>query len=53
MGLANTPEDWPFIDRWVTPSFYILKDGQVKATLIGWPDDSQLEKLNRMIDSAD
>ncbi len=51
--LANTREDWPFIDSWGTPSFYILKDGQVTATLIGWPDDSQLEKLNRMIDSAD
>jgi hypothetical protein len=51
--LANSREDWPFIDRWATPSFYILRDGQVTATLIGWPDDSQLEKLNRLIESAD
>jgi hypothetical protein len=51
--LANSREDWPFIDRWATPSFYILRDGQVQATLSGWPDDSQLEKLIRLIESAD
>lgn len=53
MLLTDTREDWPFIDNWMTPSFYILKDGEVHSTLSGWPDDSQLEQLKGLIDSAE
>ena len=42
-----------FIDRWGTPNFYVLKDGQVQERLTGWPDDSQLDELVRLIESVD
>ena len=51
--LTNTRDDWPFISNWGTPSFYILKDGQVQDRLTGWPDDSQIDELVRLIERVD
>ncbi|MCB1590344.1 MAG: hypothetical protein KDI56_15645 [Xanthomonadales bacterium] len=51
--LANSRDDWPFIDRWGTPTFYVLKDGQVQERLTGWPDDSQLDELVRLVERVD
>ena len=51
--LANSRDDWPFIDRWGTPTFFVLKDGQVQQRLTGWPEDSQLDELVRLIESVD
>ncbi len=54
-ALANTKDEWPFIDSWDTPEFYFLRDGKVIDRLTGWPRDgsneqkllSKLRELNR------
>lgn len=35
--LADRREDWPFIRIWSTPTFYVLKDGQLVGFFEGWP----------------
>jgi len=35
--LAERREDWPFIKAWSTPTFHVLKDGQLIGSFEGWP----------------
>lgn len=35
--LAERREDWSFIKAWSTPTFHVLKDGQLIGSFEGWP----------------
>lgn len=41
--------DWPMLDQWATPNFYLLVDGVVKQHFSGWPRDGKnMEKLREL-----
>lgn len=49
---AYAESEWPWIDYWGTPTFYVLRDGQLHAKITGWPGDEQLDELTRAVRSA-
>lgn len=48
-GVAYGYQGWPF-DVWNTPTFYVLKNGQVKQLLRGW-GEGQLQNLQAALSS--
>jgi len=38
-------EEWPMIDTWATPTFYLLENGVVKAKVGGWPREGRRHEL--------
>jgi hypothetical protein len=38
-------DEWPMIDSWATPTFYILKNGAVSAKVEGWPKEGRRSEL--------
>lgn len=53
MVLVHARGEWPQIPTWDTPGFYVLRDGAVAASLLGWPDDAQAGRLRALLASAD
>lgn len=49
LGIAFGYQGWPF-DVWNTPTFYVLKDGQISRTLRGW-GEGQLQNLQAALRS--
>lgn len=48
--LAETISDWPQIQFWATPNFYLLRDGAVADHFTGWPlDGSNRRRLTEML----
>jgi len=45
MVLAYAIADWPQLDRWETPTFYVLQGRNVVAELVGWPRDGRKIEL--------
>lgn len=43
--LARRTADWPMIDDWATPTFYLLRNGKLVAHFSGWPKDGNQELL--------
>lgn len=43
--LVDSPISWRFVRQWNTPQFLFLVEGQVVASLEGWPDDSHATLL--------
>lgn len=49
--IARHREDWPMIEEWATPNFYLLQDGEVLDHFSGWPTDGSHEgRLLRMLE---
>jgi hypothetical protein len=53
MVLVHARREWPQIPTWETPGFYVLRDGAVAASLLGWPDAAQAGRLRALLASAD
>ncbi|MBA8887209.1 hypothetical protein FHW12_001423 [Dokdonella fugitiva] len=53
MALVYAREEWPQIPTWETPGFYVLRDGALAASLLGWPDDAQADRLRALLASTD
>ncbi|QDH69114.1 hypothetical protein [Marilutibacter alkalisoli] len=48
--IARHRQDWPMIDSWATPNFYLLRNGEVLDHFSGWPrDGSNRERLIQML----
>lgn len=45
IGLAVRRDDWPMIDSWGTPTFYVLEHGAVVAKVEGWPAEGRRDEL--------
>ena len=41
---------WPEVNSWAAPGFFVFRDGVVAGKLTGWADDAQGEKLAAMLD---
>jgi hypothetical protein len=52
MLFVDAETDWPEIEDWETPVFHLLRDGKPAETVVGWPDDSRLEAVLRLLDDA-
>lgn len=37
--LARRHGDWPELEAWATPEFYLFRDGQLVGRLTGWPKE--------------
>jgi hypothetical protein len=45
MEVVYRRNEWPSISSWGTPGFYFFKDGQLAATVVGWPGDDQKARI--------
>lgn len=52
MVFVDAETDWPEITDWETPVFHVMQEGKPVQTVVGWPDDSRLETLLRLLDVA-
>jgi hypothetical protein len=52
MMFVDAESDWPEIVDWETPVFHLLQDGKLVQTVVGWPEDTRLETLLRLLDAA-
>lgn len=52
MVFVDAETDWPEITDWETPVFHVLQNGKTVQTVVGWPDDSRLETVLRLLDDA-
>ncbi len=43
--LVDRPLEWAFVQKWNTPQFFFLVDGQLVEQVEGWPDDGQKSVL--------
>jgi hypothetical protein len=51
-SIAHAGSEWPFIDSWATPTFYLLREGNLVAKVIGWPKGGNRAKLIEAIELA-
>lgn len=47
LAILQDDDELPFVESVRTPVFYILRHGQLEATLVGWPGPDQREVLRR------
>lgn len=45
LTMAFRRDEWPMIDTWNLPTFYILKDGALQAKFFGWPAGGRRSEL--------
>lgn len=38
-------EEWPMIDTWHTPTFYVLENGERAEKIEGWPSEGRRAEL--------
>lgn len=50
--LARRRSDWPLLEHWSTPNFYLLRDGQVIGRVAGWPSEGNRDALRKLLASA-
>ncbi|NZA26477.1 hypothetical protein H0E84_08765 [Luteimonas sp. SJ-92] len=49
--ISRAKSDWPMIDRWATPTFYLIDNGEVVDSFSGWPrGEDNLSRLRELID---
>jgi len=44
-AIAYRNDEWPMIDSWGTPTFYVIKGGVVSAKVEGWDGEGSRDKL--------
>jgi hypothetical protein len=47
--LTRHESDWPMIDDWATPNFYLLQDGRVVDHFSGWPKEGHEARFREMV----
>ncbi|WP_230430397.1 hypothetical protein [Xanthomonas melonis] len=47
--LARHAADWPMIDGWSTPTFYLMHDGNVVDRFSGWPQEGNWAQLRALL----
>jgi len=52
MSSVEDPRSWPGFEFKQTPVFYIVRDGRILDTIVGWPGDGQLQVLRDAIGKA-
>jgi hypothetical protein len=45
IALVVRSDDWPMLDSWDTPTFYVLEHGKVVAKVEGWPKEGRRNEL--------
>ena len=45
MVLAYASTEWAFVSNWETPLFYFFENGELRATVTGWPSEGRLPQL--------
>ncbi|HZP64928.1 MAG TPA: hypothetical protein VFB32_01350 [Rudaea sp.] len=45
LAMAYRNSEWPMIDSWATPTFYVLERGKVVAKIAGWPPEGGRDAL--------
>lgn len=53
MALVYERGAWTRIPTWQTPGFYLFRDGALVASLLGWPEDAQRERLRALLARGD
>jgi len=48
LNVAYQHGDWPEVNSWASPTFYVFEDGQVVAKRVGWPLGETEENLARL-----
>ena len=43
---------WPEVNSWAAPGFFVLHNGKVVGKVTGWADDAQGEKLAALLDGT-
>jgi hypothetical protein len=43
--LSHAISDWPMIETWDTPTFYLVQDGELLGSFSGWPKEGNRESL--------
>ena len=41
---------WPEVNSWAAPGFFVFQDGEVVGKITGWADDAQGDKLAQLLD---
>ncbi|HVJ36814.1 MAG TPA: hypothetical protein VM687_03300 [Stenotrophomonas sp.] len=47
--LTRHERDWPMINDWATPNFYLLQDGRVVDHFSGWPREGREARFREMV----
>ena len=45
LSFLHAREDWPMFRSFATPTFYFFRDGQLVATVEGWPKEGRRDAL--------
>lgn len=45
ISLVFRRDEWPMVDSWATPTFYVLENGAVTAKVEGWPREGRRAEL--------
>jgi hypothetical protein len=53
LGIAYDNAALPMVERFETPTFYFLSHGTVVDTVVGWPDEGNLEAIRRGLRKID
>lgn len=53
MTLVVDRDEWPMIDYWGTPTFYLFDNGVLKAKVVGWPKEGRKEELSIALEKLD
>lgn len=47
-GMIDAQANFPLITSWATPTFYLIREGKVIDSLVGWPGVNQVSALLKM-----
>jgi hypothetical protein len=47
--IAHTHQDWPMVDSWATPQFFLLRNGTVLDSFSGWPTGGSRDRLVELL----
>lgn len=50
--IARHQTDWPFIDDWSTPVFYLIDEGMLVGKLVGWPRGGSKDALMKLLSTS-
>lgn len=49
--LSTRSSNWPMVQDWSTPTFYLIKDGELVGQLSGWQDEGHTRALASFLDA--
>lgn len=48
-GIAYGKKNWPMIETWATPVFYVFKHGELVDKVVGWPEGGKAKELRKSL----